>query len=262
MPTSKEKNMADKARRPTKTGEVLAAILTTDEARSLTDEVKQDARALWKKLLRLYEGEAHKALGYSSWADYYEAEFGKGRSRAYQLLNSGKVLAAIEKESTTVEPPRNEAQARELAPLLEQPDEMRAAWEEASKEGEPTAAKVRAAVQARTKEPGEELDAALHEQAKEARDYWKALERAQEHGRKKAKRAPDYPTPPSRSLRPLLTLAERRNLQPVENMIAALSGEPDSTLLDAMKAVVRNTEAAEEYVVTLIDAETDAKLPG
>ena len=33
------------------------------EARSLTDEVKRDAQALWEKLLALYEGGAHAALG-------------------------------------------------------------------------------------------------------------------------------------------------------------------------------------------------------
>jgi hypothetical protein len=50
-------------------------------ARALTDEVTQDAAALWAKLLRLYEGEAHIALGYSSWGAYYEKEFQSSKSQ-------------------------------------------------------------------------------------------------------------------------------------------------------------------------------------
>ena len=42
--------------------------LTRGDARTLTEEVKRDAAVLRAKLLRLYEGRAHEALGYSSWA--------------------------------------------------------------------------------------------------------------------------------------------------------------------------------------------------
>jgi hypothetical protein len=87
------------------------------EARQLTDEVKRDAEALWRKLLRLYQGQAHLALGYVSWHAYCDAEFGFGQSRSYQLLDAGRVLDVL--DSTTVEwRPANEAQARELVPLL------------------------------------------------------------------------------------------------------------------------------------------------
>jgi 16S rRNA G966 N2-methylase RsmD len=95
----------------------LAAPLGTLEARRLTNEVKADAAALWSKLLRLYEGGAHAALGYSSWAAYCAAEFDMGKSRSYQVLDAARVVAALP-ESTTVEPPANEAQARELGPVM------------------------------------------------------------------------------------------------------------------------------------------------
>jgi phage N-6-adenine-methyltransferase len=58
----------------------------------------------------------------------------------------------LEVLSTTVDtdtPAPNERQARELAPLREQPEEMAAAWGEAHSDGEPTAAKVREAVSRR-----------------------------------------------------------------------------------------------------------------
>lgn len=49
-------------------------VLSIDEARRLTDDVKADAAAMWAKLLTLYEGGAHTVLGYS-WADYCATEF-------------------------------------------------------------------------------------------------------------------------------------------------------------------------------------------
>jgi hypothetical protein len=56
--------------------------LTRDEARAMTDEVKEDAAVLWGKLLRLYEGKAHVALGFKSWGAYYVAEFAAASSTA------------------------------------------------------------------------------------------------------------------------------------------------------------------------------------
>jgi hypothetical protein len=122
---------------------IVATPLSAGEARALTDEVKADAAALWRKLLRLYEGQAHVALGYGSWGEYCREEFDIGRSRAYQLLDAGRVAEALAGESTncgtdrfavidnsvvrverTGGAPVNEAQARELAPLLDTPDEL------------------------------------------------------------------------------------------------------------------------------------------
>jgi N6-adenosine-specific RNA methylase IME4 len=96
--------------------EAVTGQLDATQARRLTDEVKRDAAALWTKLLRLYEGGAHLALGYASWGDYFEAEFGGSGSRGYQLLDAGRV-AGVLAGSTVVERP-NEAQARELTVLL------------------------------------------------------------------------------------------------------------------------------------------------
>jgi hypothetical protein len=62
------------------------------EARRLTDEVKADTQKLWAKLLSLYEGGAHTALGYSLWAAYCEQEFHMRRTRAYQLLQAARVI--------------------------------------------------------------------------------------------------------------------------------------------------------------------------
>jgi hypothetical protein len=44
--------------------------LSAEEARRLTDKVKADMAAVWAKLLRLFEGQVHIALGYASWEAY------------------------------------------------------------------------------------------------------------------------------------------------------------------------------------------------
>jgi hypothetical protein len=130
--------------------------LGPSEARRLTDQVKHEAQELWTKLVRLYEGGAHTALGYESWAAYMGAEFGVGQSRAYQLLDAGRVVAAIDGHSTIVEPlPANEAQARGLAPLLRDEQEVVEAWRDACARAEslgtrPTTKIVRAAVDKRS----------------------------------------------------------------------------------------------------------------
>lgn len=121
--------------------------LTADEARVLTDQVKEDAERLWLKLLRLYAGGAHIALGYSSWGDYFETEFRGSRRRGYELLQAGRVFESV--RHGALPPPANERQARELAPLLDEPEQLRDAWQEASANGKPTAAVVREAVERR-----------------------------------------------------------------------------------------------------------------
>jgi hypothetical protein len=118
---------------------------TSHTARALTDEVKADAAALWSKLLQLYKGGAHTALGYSSWGAYYEAEFGKSGNYGYRLLKSAEVLDRLPMGNS----PPSERQARELTPLLDEPEQLREAWSEAIEQHgpQPTAAQVRETVQ-------------------------------------------------------------------------------------------------------------------
>lgn len=102
-------------------------------ARMVTDSIKTDVENLWHKLLGAYERNVHTALGYSSWHAYCKAEFNLGQSRAYQLLDAGKVAKAIETHSTSVESPKQEAAARKLAPILRKKGEEAVAqvWEQA-----------------------------------------------------------------------------------------------------------------------------------
>src|SRR5690348_8431263 len=89
--------------------------LTEAEARSLTDEVKTDAAKLWAKLLRLYEGGAHTALGYTSWGAYFEAEFGQSHMTGYRLLDAARVMNVLPGNTRV-----SQNGARALAPVLKQ----------------------------------------------------------------------------------------------------------------------------------------------
>jgi hypothetical protein len=136
------------------TDQLVAGALTRDEARALTDEVKEDAHQLWTKLLRLYEGKAHIALGFKSWGAYYETEFGLSGRHGERILQAGRVMEALEPagfrgDDDPGSPLLNEAAARELAPVLRNGARaVQEAWEETvERHGpKPTATQVREVV--------------------------------------------------------------------------------------------------------------------
>lgn len=55
-------------------GEKIAS-LTPDEARGLTERIRSGLNELWPLVLRAFQEDAWKALGYASWNDYCTAEF-------------------------------------------------------------------------------------------------------------------------------------------------------------------------------------------
>jgi hypothetical protein len=125
--------------------------LSQSEARRLTDEVKADAQQLWAKLLNLYEGGAHIALGYSSWAEYCQREFHMSNGHSYRLLQAARVVSQLPMGSSpqgVSQVPESERIARELVPLLGNPQAIDEAWNEAVQEvgGVPTVAKVKEVV--------------------------------------------------------------------------------------------------------------------
>jgi hypothetical protein len=123
------------------------------EARRLTDEAKRDIAALRERLLLLYEGEAHLALGFSSWGEYWETEFETSWRTGYRELEAARVNRAIDPWDNGGH--LSERQARELAPLLRQEDEdaVLDLWRELQDEyGERlTAENVQAAVEKKLK---------------------------------------------------------------------------------------------------------------
>jgi hypothetical protein len=92
---------------------------TPEEARQITDDIKGAAETVWTLLVEAHDRQAWAALGYGSWRDYAMTEFGMSQSRAYQLLDQGRVVQAIEEatgHSTSVE--LTEAAARDIKPRL------------------------------------------------------------------------------------------------------------------------------------------------
>lgn len=73
------------------TGEI-TVLMSEDEARSITAEIKAWAGTLWKKLKQAHDGQAWRALGYDSWRAYIDAEFDMGKSQAYRLLTHANAV--------------------------------------------------------------------------------------------------------------------------------------------------------------------------
>lgn len=94
--------------------------LTSDEARALTDTIRNAVDVVWMLIARAHAGKAWTALGYDTWADYVKSEFDMSRSRSYQLLDQARVVREIEAalpEGTEVK--ITEAAARDLKGVLE-----------------------------------------------------------------------------------------------------------------------------------------------
>lgn len=95
--------------------------LDEEEARALTDTIRNAVDVLWALIARAHAGGAWKALGYTSWGDYVRAEFDMSRSRSYQLLDQARVVKEIEAavpDGTSIR--ITEAAARDLKGVLEE----------------------------------------------------------------------------------------------------------------------------------------------
>lgn len=114
-------------------------------------------------LLEIRDSRLYRERGYDRFEDYCRERWGFVASRARQLISAAEVAQSV--TTVTLPPPVNEAQARELVPLRDDPETMRQAWQDANEAtgGKPTAAAVRNAVKAITS-PQEEAEAPTHEE--------------------------------------------------------------------------------------------------
>jgi hypothetical protein len=96
-------------------------VMTTEEARALTDRIKDTAGQLWALLLEAHERKAWRVLGYGSWREYGQAEFNLSQSHLYRILDQGRVNRALEKASHSPigEIAVSEHTARQIKPHLE-----------------------------------------------------------------------------------------------------------------------------------------------
>ena len=100
--------------------ENISVPLTTDQARELTDTIRSTSEVLYVLLARAHAGKAYEALGYSSFREYVREEFDMSRSRAYQVLDQARVIAAIESAAPDGAdlPVISEAAARDLKSII------------------------------------------------------------------------------------------------------------------------------------------------
>lgn len=127
--------------------------MTPAEARAKTNQIKDNLTSISLLLLEMYERAGWEALGYSSWREYGQAEFGYSETRVYELLNAAKVERNVP-AIAEMDGPVPEAALRPLTklPAEQQPE----AWQravEVAKGNRPTGTQV-AGVVAEMKGPG------------------------------------------------------------------------------------------------------------
>lgn len=91
-------------------------LMTFEEARSCADAIKVSLNNIGQKLLELYEREGWVVLGYSSWRECTQSEFGFQQSRVYQLLDFAQTQRIISTNGGN-DASLNERQSRALAGL-------------------------------------------------------------------------------------------------------------------------------------------------
>ncbi len=105
---------------------------TAEEARALTDRIKQAANDFEQLVWEAHQRRVWKVLGFGSWNDYVRAEFKFSRVRAHQLIQFAEIKETLREAQTLTDvnaPPSTEAQARPLTQLP--PEEQAPAWQEA-----------------------------------------------------------------------------------------------------------------------------------
>lgn len=126
------------------------ALMSRDDAEVCVQRIRAGMESIRTDVLRLKEGEGWRALGFLTWRDCVEEEFGQSQAYLYRLLSAAKIereISPIGEKST----PIPESHLRELAPLRDEPEAMREVWREVTEtHGENvTAANVREAVRHR-----------------------------------------------------------------------------------------------------------------
>ena len=102
--------------------------MTEPEARRCVIRINEHVQNALDLVLELRDRKGWKALGYPSWIDCAVAEFGKSKSRVYQLVQAAQIQLELHPFSTNVES-LPEAHLRPLA-ALDTPEEKRDALEQ------------------------------------------------------------------------------------------------------------------------------------
>lgn len=100
-------------------GHPVGVVLTKVEAMEVTAKIQAYAGVAWILLYEAHRRQAHKALGYATWAEYVETEFDMSRGYSYRLISQARVVIEIS-EAAGVSPMGDitERQARDIEPIL------------------------------------------------------------------------------------------------------------------------------------------------
>lgn len=126
-------------------GTAVLAPMTESEARACADSIKAGIFNVGRQLLELYERDGWRVLGYASWRECAQVEFGYKQSHVYRLLEAAQVERNISPMGEN--DPMPERQLRPLAALP--PETQRTAWQQAvetAPNGKVTAAHVQSVV--------------------------------------------------------------------------------------------------------------------
>ncbi len=83
----------------------LTTRMTADEAKEVTEAIRANFDSLGKMLIEVQERKGFLALGYKSLEGYCLNEFGKGKSRVYQLIEEARIEEEIINELATSDSP-------------------------------------------------------------------------------------------------------------------------------------------------------------
>jgi len=87
-----------------------------------------------RALLEIQQKRLYQAAGYQTFADYVEKRWDLSSAHAYRQIDASKVVDILSPIGE-MPLPANEAQARELAPLVDDPEAVRAVWAETVHDG-------------------------------------------------------------------------------------------------------------------------------
>ena len=73
----------------------IARQLTLEDARSLTDQIRETTGHLCFLLKKAYEGRVWEALGYTNWSQYTTVEFNSSSKHTRELVHQASVLLAL-----------------------------------------------------------------------------------------------------------------------------------------------------------------------
>lgn len=76
-----------------------------DDALRLTADIRRRTEFLALTLLAAHDLGVFKTLGYHSWAEYVQAEFGMSRRRSYEILDQGRVVLGLRAAAGLVDVP-------------------------------------------------------------------------------------------------------------------------------------------------------------